>query len=356
VWVDQVTTLDPRPVSQFGDASVTTYTNVLFADNYWQTLGDGLFVPNGQSVFGACNRKLTSLNGGYSSSHSDVHLWYHGTIDLATPATDTQATIGTSQRSAWWTSLEMAGATAGFRYSRIGGGDRLSSLEPTGAGNGRISDGFNKYWDLGGGLASNRTALATNSGSWPNAILFARAETNPVPAGLTFALNLAHQSGANASGHVDVRVFLDADWNPYDGNEIELDQRFLPNTSTTAIQLSTLNVSANPSSVAPGEYAICVRLSDGPRTRHLYAPQSVVITPSQQPPAIDAASLSRIAVGSVRFNVLGFPGQKVAILATTDFAEWDSIATHTLTGTIWDVLDASAGTFAQRFFKAVLVP
>ena len=48
VWVDQVTTLDPRPVPQFGDATVTSWTNVLFADSYWQTLGDDLFVPNGR--------------------------------------------------------------------------------------------------------------------------------------------------------------------------------------------------------------------------------------------------------------------------------------------------------------------
>ncbi len=132
VWVDQVTTLDPRPVSQFGDASVTSWANVLFADNFWQTLGDGFIVPNGQSVFGAYNRKLLNLSGGYSSSHSDVHLWYHGTIDLATPTSDTQATITASERSAWWTSTEMSGAAAGFFYSLIGGGDRLSNLEPGG--------------------------------------------------------------------------------------------------------------------------------------------------------------------------------------------------------------------------------
>ena len=172
IWVDQVTTLDPRPVTQFGDASVTSWANVLFADNFWQTMGDGLFVPNGQSVFGAYNRKLLSLSGGYSSSHSDVHLWYHGTIDLATPTSDTQANITASQRSAWWTSTEMSGAAAGFFYSLIGGGDRLSNLEPAGAGNGRISDGFNKNWDLGGGVAANRTALPANAGLWPNAIRF----------------------------------------------------------------------------------------------------------------------------------------------------------------------------------------
>src|SRR5881275_1224663 len=111
-------------------------------------MGDGIIVPNGQSVFGAYNRKLLDLNGGYSSSHSDVHLWYHGTIDLATPTSDTQASITASQRTAWWTTTEMSGAGAGFLYSLIGGGDRLSNIEPAGTGNGRINDGFNRNWDL----------------------------------------------------------------------------------------------------------------------------------------------------------------------------------------------------------------
>ena len=356
VWVDQVTTLDPRPVSGFGDAAVTTYTNVLFADNYWQTLGDGLFVPNGQSLFGAYNRKLTSLDGGNSSSHSDVHLWYHGTIDLATPATDTQATIGASQRSAWWTSLEMAGSTAGFRYSRLGGGNRLSSLEPNGAGNGRISDGFNKYWNLGGGLAANRTALPANSGLWPNAIRIARTNSSSIPAGSPFDLSLAHQSGPSAAGSSAVRIFLDDDSNPYNGNETVIDERFLPNTGTGAVQISALIVTANAAVVPPGNYAIGARITDSVRVRYLYALDSIAIAPSQQAPAIDAATLSRGADGSVHFNVLGLPGQEVAILATTDFAEWAPVATHAFSGPNWSFLDANAGAFTQRFYKAVLVP
>ena len=152
VWVDHVTTLDPRPVPPFGDASVTSYANVLFADNYWQTMGDGLFVPNGQSVFGAYNRKLLDLSGGYSSTHSDVHLWYHGTIDLATPATDTQATITATQRAHGGPSTEMAGAAAGFLYSLIGGGDRLSNLEPA-------------AWATGGSvMASTRIGISVGTG------------------------------------------------------------------------------------------------------------------------------------------------------------------------------------------------
>ena len=355
VWVDHVTTLDPRPVSFFGDANVTTYANVLFADNFWQTLGNGLTVPNGQSVFGSYNRKLLTLGGGYSSSHSDAHLWYHGTIELTTPATDTQANITAAERGAWWTATEMAGSANGFRYSLIGRGDRLSSVEPAGAGNGRISDGFNKRWDLGGGVASNRTALAANSGLWPNVIRFSLANADPVFAGGTFAATLYRQSGSGAAGSVDVRVFLDTDFNPYDGLGIEVDQRLLANTGTGAVGLSLLNVSVNPSAVAPGNYAVCARISDGVRTRYLYASGMIEVTASALQPRVDAASLA-MTNGVLRFNVLAYPGQNVAVKATTDFVDWIPVQTHSFTGTTWEFIDADAGTFPKRFYRAVLIP
>ena len=106
----------------------------------------------------------------------------------------------------------------------------------------------------------------------------------------------------------------------------------------------------------PGTYAIGARISDGQRTRYLFTGETIVIAPSQQAPAIDAATLARTTDGSVHFNVLGRTGQMVAILSTTDFAEWNPIATHTFSGTNWTFVDMNAGTFTQRFYKAVLVP
>jgi hypothetical protein len=353
VWVDQVTTLDPRPVSQFGDAAVTSWTNVLFADNFWQTMGDGIIVPNGQSVFGAYNRKLLNLSGGYSSSHSDVHLWYHGTIDLATPTSDTQASITASQRSTWWTATEMSGAAAGFLYSLIGGGDRLSNLEPGGVGTGRISDGFNKNWDLGGGVAPNRTALPANAGLWPNAILFALGSTNTIPAGESFDVTLYYQAGASAAGNIDVEIFLDEDFNPYNGNEIEVDQQTLSRTGTSAVVFDTLNATANAAEVSPGTYSVCARLNDGVRTRYLYAPQTLIVTPSLQPPTIDAASLA-LSGGVMHFDVHAFPGQDVTVVASTDLVNWVPLETHVFTGTVWEFLDANAGNFVRRFYRTEL--
>jgi len=353
VWVDHVTTLDPVPVGfPFNDADVFTYTNVLFADNYWQTIGS----PSGKALSGAYNRRLLNLNGGYSSSHSDVHLWYHGTIELTTAdVTVDGATIGAAERSVWWTGTEAAGSATGFRYSLIGRGDRLSSVEPAGTGNGRINDGFNKRWDLGGGVASNRTALPVNSGLWPNAIRLVLADADPVSAGGTFAATLYHQSGSVTSGNVNVRIFLDADFNPYNGTGIEVDQRLLANTGTGAVALNSLNVSINPIAVAPGNYAVCARISDGTRTRFLYASEMLEVTASSQQPAVDAASLT-YTNGIVRFNVLAFPGQHVTVKATTDFVDWVPVGTRLFTGTTWQFVDADAGTFPKRFYKAVLAP
>ena len=214
VWVDQVTTLDPHPVSLYGDADVDMYVNVLFSDNYWQTNPDTFF-PNGQSVFGAYNRYLANLTGGYSCNHSDVHLWYHGTIDFVdTPATDTQATITSTEHSTWWATYEGKGIFAGFNWSLIGKGDRLSTDEPAGSGNGRIVDGFNKIWDFGAGTSANRYALPSNNGSWPNIMKFNVVSANSVIAGASVSMKYFFQFGQSSSQSATVRVYLDTDANP----------------------------------------------------------------------------------------------------------------------------------------------
>src|SRR5688572_26736107 len=187
VWVDHLTTLDPHPLNNDGfsdfpytvvDAPARTYQNVLFHDNYFQELN---FVFNGEPVAGAYVRELTNLDGGYggaAASHSDVHLWYHGTVDLRTPTDDSVATITASERQTWWAPGESQGTVAGFRYSLIGRGNRFSASQPASAGTSRIRDGYNQVWDFGAGLSNNRTALSANNGNWPNPLRFNLAGTN----------------------------------------------------------------------------------------------------------------------------------------------------------------------------------
>lgn len=349
IWVDQVTTLDPDPVSSFGDPALKNYANILFADNYWQNMGDGLFVPNGQAVPGAYNRQLTNLTGGYSSSHSDVHLWYHGTIDFTTPLTVDSATISATERMNWWTVAEQQGTNTGFRYTLIGGGDRSSSAEPGGAGKGHISDG---YRNLSVGVPTNRIALPTNNATWPNVIRLTLGTTN-TPSGATIPFSLYHQSGSNQTATVDLRLFLDADFNPYDTNEIQALQTTVAGTGTNAIAAVNGSFQPDPAVVPPGTYRVFARLTAGNRSRYLYAPGSLTLTASTLPPWLTALGVTNF---SFQLLVHGYPGQRIAVETSTNLLNWISIATNILSAGSVQISDAFATDQPRRFYRAVLKP
>ena len=204
MWVDHLTPLDPHPLNNdsFDDTLVTfrvdgsarVYVNVLFADNYYQENLSLLGIdPSGEPLHGAYNRYLSTLSGGYSQSHSDVHLWYHGTIDLLTPTTDTQANITSIERQLWWASWESGGVHGGFYWSLIGRGNRLSTVEPAGTGTGQVRNGYNKFWDFGAGLDSNRYPLPANNGAWPNLIQVNLLSTNTTTIGASNSMKFYYQ-------------------------------------------------------------------------------------------------------------------------------------------------------------------
>lgn len=349
LWVDQVTTLDPFPLALNGDPGMVNYANVLFADNYWQNID----APSGQLLPGAYNRHLTSLNGGYppGSDHSDTHLWYHGTIDLNTPTMDNLALITSAERAAWWTAIEAAGANAGFLYSLIGGGNRLSNLEPAGAGNGRISDGINKIWDFGAGLAANRTGLPQDNGAWPNLIRLNLTGTNRFSIGDSIPVAFYHQYGTSTAAIADIRFYLDADGNPCNGNETEVLRGTVSGTGTSQVFYSALNLSPDPATTLPGTYAVFARISDATRTRYLYAPQKVVLGASRQAPVLGVA---RVQTNQFRFTVSGWPGQKVIVQASTNLVQWVPIRTNTLAGTTLAFADPESANYPRRFYRVLL--
>lgn len=351
LWVDQVTTLDPRPVSQFGDPAIKNYANVFFADNYWQNMGDGLFVPNGQSVPGAYNRYLTNLSGGYNSSHSDVHLWYHGTLQLTTPASDTQAPITSSERQLWWTTLEEAGTNAGFKYSLIAGGNRFSTLEPSGAGNGMIVDGINKVWNLGAGTGNNRTRLNVNNGLWPNLLRILPA-TNRVIAGSSIPASVYYQYGTNTLVNAALEFFLDPDANPYDGNELKIYSASATGTGTNSVGVTNVNV-ATSATTPPGTYYLFGRISDGTHPRYLYAGSRITIQPGAQPPVLAGA---HVVSNQFAFTVNAAAGQRVAIEISSNLTQWSGLQTNTMAGSSMDVFDSLGPAGSYRFYRAVLVP
>ena len=111
MWVDQVTFLDPRPVPP--DPLISLKSNVIFSDDYFQTSGDGLIVPNGIKVTGAHNVGPLNVEGaGLGSTHNNIVLFYQGTVDLADQ----------SVPGSWYSGNALNRGSIGFYFSHGGGG------------------------------------------------------------------------------------------------------------------------------------------------------------------------------------------------------------------------------------------
>jgi len=298
VWVDHLTTLDPHPLNNDGfdldflagwsaiDAPVRTYLNVLFHDNYWQ---DSALFVYGEPVFGAYIRKLYNLSGGYQNigdthyPHSNVHLWYHGTVDERNPANDSEASITGAEFSNWYFPYENAGFNAGFIYSLIGGGDRTSTNRPLGTGYPAIREGLNQAWDFGAGVTGNRNSLPANNGAWPNIVKFDILGTHTVPAGTSVSMKYFCQFGTSTNQSTNVSVYLDQNANPYDGNSGLITNLTEFSAGLNRLHTNGTTFSFNTTNTPPGQYYVCAKISFGGHARYMYAPGKLTITDATPP-------------------------------------------------------------------------
>jgi hypothetical protein len=371
VWVDEISSLDPHPLNTDGnndspvtvvDAPCHTYENVLYHDDWWQNMGSSVLDPNGEAVAGAYTRHLTDLNGGYSGIggifgdpyeyHSNVHLWYYGTINSNTPATydddGTQVTLNGLMRTNWWVPYEAKGADAGFFYSLIGGANRLSTDRPLGLpSDPAVVDGYNQYWDLGAGMNPNRTALPANNGIWPNVIKFDVTGTNTVTAGSVISSTLYYQYAG--SSNLTLQIFYDHDLNPYNSNSVPIVTLQPPATGAGSV-MEYSNLGLSTTNVAPGMYSIYAKISDGRHTRYLYAPELVQIT-SFLPPVLDitVSGHAKYIIG-----ITGVAGQTNVLQSSSDLQNWTPLATNILTTSRWTYTNSTAASL--QFYRAAVVP
>jgi hypothetical protein len=299
LWVDQLTTLDPHPVDglngdffDWGDAPMGVPENVVFADNYWRSDPD-IFDFDGEAVSGAHNLRLTESildNGGYGGGHSDVHLWYHGTIPPY-PTSDGGASVGNN----WYSPPHPAKDTTGFHFSRITGGPRPP-------------DGL---WPAYGGT-SPRADVPEGGTQWPNIDRVALEQPASGTISIGEQISLSYWF-ADADGGTTITFFTDSDANPYNGHLQQLpDVRDVPGSASptrVVYQGSTIGLS-------PGTARLFARVADpNGNARYAYAPGTLTLTDpapvasdpqfdfSTSPPRI-TVRFSRDVSGSLEANDL----------------------------------------------------
>ncbi len=206
---------------------------------------------------------------GFAVPHSNVHLWYHGTINTNSPAFDGEATLTSSTRLAWYTAAESQGVSNGFHYSFIGGGNRKSNIQPSDDGK-AIVDGYNLNALSGNIYYLNRVPLDNSAATSPNVVTFTHdAANSPVVVGQPVKFEFRYQDSDSSSTNV---IFLDTDQNPYNGGSIPIATNALAATQTSIPKQTNVWTAAG---AAPVDYYVYCRISDGAHTRYLYAPQQI---------------------------------------------------------------------------------
>jgi len=228
-----------------------------FADNYYQHSGDGFLVPNGSTVTGSQGFGPLSLGGAYGSldgqTHGDVHLYYYGTINTASKASDGSAKVVDS----WYPNNHTTKQTTGFYYTRLAGGTRpLAGIGTAFGGNGA------------------RGSITHSGTQWGNIATIALSKSKVGTDGI-FSASFRYNSYNTAA---TISWFLDVDTNPYNDNSIAItDPKNVAGTGDSPVQ-STTNFQVN---MTGGTYYLEGRISNSTGTRYTYSTSFLV---GNQPP------------------------------------------------------------------------
>ena len=230
IWVDHQTTLDRHPViwtigNDFPHSEASS--NVVFADDYFST---SIFrQPEGYPTFGAHQRDLSAFVDGSESlggcgglfaiyipvgnkAHTQVHTYYHGTVDTTSTC---DGASGTKIESMWYTGAADRPLRTNTGYAafarRMGGANLSATPWP--------ANGINQQFGSGmlGGAASRRpvafdSALEPTNGAWPN-VMATPQGSNSFTAGDTIPIGYLYQRVAGSG--MDLVIELDNDTNPF---------------------------------------------------------------------------------------------------------------------------------------------
>lgn len=299
IIIEQVTTLDPHPVTgtTADDVLPTTYINTIYADNYYQ-IGDGLHDFEGRPVYGAADHVLAGIfeedeEGLACVAHSLVHTYYLGTVN------PDQESDGTCDINEEWYGSDFLRRKTGFNYNRSANYHQRGLHEGYWIG---LVDKNGHSYGVG-----KREGVELLSERFPNAGFiqdwrFQKRYEVGVPADIEYYFS-DRNSGGNSLQRVE--LFLDDNKNPYD-NENNDKFRIITNathSTGTGIVIRSSSVSWIPElgdTEGGIRYIGLKTTNDALSTEYVrydYIPESIII--DQQPivPPVVASVSPRVLSG-----------------------------------------------------------
>jgi hypothetical protein len=329
IWVDQLTTLDPFPVSLFGDPAVSIFDNVIFSDSCRQ----GLSFPEGVSLTGTTTQVLDSrfmadmIPDVTPTDHTQVHEWYHGLIDTNATSVDGDPI----PRSVWYVPGDV-----GYQYSRLAGGTYTGGTRATN----------NTGLRFAGAPRTAVTRTATGSNLWDNLAIANLATNTTVIQGASFNAEVYFE---DVNHDASLQLGLDTDDNPYNG----VAGIPLFKTNTSALPGTFASVSLGTAGVSPGIYRVYGRITNTNRSRWFVPIGRVTVLqntgPVLQPPV-------RSGNGTVLLNLTGQIGGTYVIETSTNLTSWTPLATNVLSANPWVYPDTPPANPPQRYYRAFLRP
>jgi hypothetical protein len=332
--VDQVTTLDPHPLTSADvfttarDPAVVIFDNVIFADNYYETKS----YPSGETINGTTQLSLDTRFqsdpiGGDSTpgtDHTQVHDWYHGTIDLTATNVDGRPI----PRAAWYLPGDI-----GFQYSQIAGGTYDGGTRATNNAGLRFS----------GATRTTVPRTVTGSNIWDNIAVTSQASNTTLVQGSPLAVNAYFE---DTNHDATIQIGFAPNNNPY-GAAANPPIFSLPTSATNG---PLLHAMLDTSGAVPGTYYIYAKITNSIHQRFSVPNGRVTILqstgPILQPPVFSTN-------GIVTLNLTGQIGGTYIIQSSPDLAIWTPIATNTLATTTWQ-FQQTPPAGSQLFYRAAL--
>ncbi len=235
---------------------------------------------------------MTFPSGGYpggldGGEHSDVHLWYQGTLN-----TDVVAAMGgtvydgsysfNAETDGWYGGSNPSETTSGYYFSRIDGGDRTSSAASGGL-----------LWSDPEPLRTPVTLNVPETSAWDNVEISSLQQDSSLDQGTALPVDLKYE----AFGNTQIIVGFDTDANPYDGTPGGLQWPVSVNSSD-GDTFSSAATTLSTAGLTPGDsYYVYAEITNGGNTRYYYATGAVTINPpAQQTLTISSVTPSALQV------------------------------------------------------------